>query len=108
MDISVDKVVIDEENSQSLKEDTKALNSKYIIETSDQELEEELSQQLKDIGEEVEYERLPPKEKEDTEVNMEAFEEPPLVGTDKGPIQEEEVPPVKEGEKKKEKKEDAP
>lgn len=47
-DMSVDKVATNEERSHSSK-DTKALNAKYIIETLDQELKEEMSQQLKDI-----------------------------------------------------------
>lgn len=44
-------MVSDEEISHSLEEDIEALITKYIIETSDQELEEELSQHLKDVGE---------------------------------------------------------
>lgn len=107
MGLSVEKVATNEEKSQSSKEDIESLNAKYTIETFDQELEEEFSQHLGDIGEEVELEKQPPEEKkEDTEFNMEILEEPPLFGQDKGPIQEKEILP-KKGEKE-EKKEDTP
>lgn len=104
--INLDKVTSDEEKSHSSEEDTKALNKRYIIETSNQELEEKLSQQLKEVGEKVGSNKNLFEEKVDTDVNVEILEEPPLIGQDKGPIQEEEVPLEKEEEEKEEDKEE--
>lgn len=43
MSINLENMASGEENSHSSEEDIEALNAKYIIETSDQELEEEFS-----------------------------------------------------------------
>lgn len=51
--VTIDEVEYEEEGSQSSKEDVEDLGAKYIVESSDQELEEELSKQFKDIGEKL-------------------------------------------------------
>lgn len=53
------------EETQSSKEDAKELGAKYIMETFDPNLEEELDWKLKDVGEEMEEDIEPPTREHD-------------------------------------------
>lgn len=81
------------ERSKTSGDDAEALNEHYMIETLDQELEKEFSQQNKDASEEANLEKHRSREERvDTNMDVEILDEPPLIGQDNGLIQEEGVP----------------
>lgn len=88
-----------EEETQSSEEGIEEPDTRYIVENFDPELEEELAQQLKEFGEEVE------KHSSDEEKNIDEKMEdtkPPCVEKDKSPKHGKEMPLSKEQEEKKE------
>lgn len=96
--LTIDEVVHEDEEEKSYKGDEEDVGAKYIMETSDQELEEELAQQLKYVREEVEGK--PSKEEKESSEKMEEDTGPPTGEHDKSPKHDEEIPLSKEQEEK--------
>lgn len=96
--LTIDEVVQEGEETKSSEEDNEDPGAKYIVENFDMELEEELSQQLKDVGEEVE--KNPSDDENDADEKMEEHTEPPIGEHDKIPKHDEEMPLSKELQEK--------
>lgn len=88
--MTIHEVVYEEEGSQSSEEDVEDPSPKYIVESSNQEFEEDLSKQIKDVREE--FKIKPSREKEESDDDMEISTGPPTKGKDEGLNQEEEAP----------------